>query len=210
MRRDREEYQCEYNALAVEHERVSEEIRRAEVQIKERVEHRRKIEMFQWMFAEQEACAGFEPYAFVTLVEKVVDGCDGRLEFYFRNGMRYEHRLIKRPVIREQSSAPLKNCRNLRAGVHQLGRFRAGDLPAGGHGHAGGSRDDGGVRPFEGRAAVQQPARQDKARGKRLCAPAGLAGCAGEVSGRAAGAESLKTEKKTGALALSGWRAVLC
>ena len=95
MRRDREEYQCEYNALAVEHERVSEEIRRAEVQIKERVEHRRKIEMFQWMFAEQEACAGFEPYAFVTLVENVVVERDGRLQFCFRNGMQCEYPLNK-------------------------------------------------------------------------------------------------------------------
>ena len=31
----------------------------------------------------------FEPYIFVALVDKVVAGQDGKLDFYFRNGMSY-------------------------------------------------------------------------------------------------------------------------
>ena len=42
-----------------------------------------------------EVCEAFEPYTFATMVEKVVVGRDGRLEFFFRNGMRYEHQLNK-------------------------------------------------------------------------------------------------------------------
>ena len=42
-----------------------------------------------------EVCKAFKPYTFATMVEKVIVGHDGRLEFFFRNGMRYEHQLNK-------------------------------------------------------------------------------------------------------------------
>lgn len=37
---------------------------------------------------------GFDSYTFVALVDRVVVGQDGKLEFYFRNGMKYEYRVI--------------------------------------------------------------------------------------------------------------------
>jgi len=43
------------------------------------------------MLEEQEECIGFEPYNFVALVDRVVVGQDRRLEFIFRNGMKYEY-----------------------------------------------------------------------------------------------------------------------
>ena len=74
-------------------------------------------EVFLSLLEKVEAREAFESYTFATMLERVVVGRDGRLEFFFRNGMRYEHWLIERPVIREQTSDPLKNCGNLRAGV---------------------------------------------------------------------------------------------
>ena len=41
------------------------------------------------MLEEQEECVRFEPYAFVALVDKVVVGQGGKLDFCFRNGMKY-------------------------------------------------------------------------------------------------------------------------
>ena len=41
------------------------------------------------MLEEQKECVEFEPGAFVALVDKVVAGQDGKLDFYFRNGMDY-------------------------------------------------------------------------------------------------------------------------
>lgn len=43
------------------------------------------------MMEEQEECIVFDPYTFVALVDKVVIGQDGQLEFIFRNGMKYEY-----------------------------------------------------------------------------------------------------------------------
>lgn len=117
VRIEQAEYQREYDALAAEYERISEQIGSTEARIQERVEHRRRIEVFQRMLAEQEACAVFAPYTFATLIDKVVIRRDRTLQFCFRNGMRNENRLIKKPAIRELSSDPIKNCRNLRAGV---------------------------------------------------------------------------------------------
>ena len=46
------------------------------------------------MQEEQEECMRFEPYTFVTLVEKVVVGQDRKLEIIFRNGMKYEYTIV--------------------------------------------------------------------------------------------------------------------
>ena len=43
------------------------------------------------MLEEQEECVGFEAYTFVALVDKVVVGQEKKLEFIFRNGMKYEY-----------------------------------------------------------------------------------------------------------------------
>ena len=56
---------------------------------------RRKLEIFLGFLEKIEVCEAFEPYTFATMVEKAVVGCDGRLQFCFRNGMRYEHQLNK-------------------------------------------------------------------------------------------------------------------
>lgn len=95
VRIEQAEYRREYDALAAEYERISEEIRRTETQIKERTDHRRRIEVFLRMLMEREECESFDPYTFVTMVEKVIVECDGRLEFCFRNGMQYEYQLTK-------------------------------------------------------------------------------------------------------------------
>ncbi len=90
VRRDQEEYQREYDALAAEHEKLSRQIQEVEAQRKDKADRRRRIEVFLCMFEEQEECIGFEPYTFVALVDKVVVGKDGKLEIIFRNGMKYE------------------------------------------------------------------------------------------------------------------------
>ena len=43
------------------------------------------------MLEEQEECVGFDQYAFVALVDRVVVGQDRELEYVFRNGMKYEY-----------------------------------------------------------------------------------------------------------------------
>ena len=90
VRRDQEEYQREYDALAAEHEKLSRQIQEVEAQRKDKADRRRRIEVFLCMFEEQEECIGFEPYTFVAMVDKVVVGKDGKLEIIFRNGMKYE------------------------------------------------------------------------------------------------------------------------
>ena len=90
VRRDQAEYQKEYDALAAEHEKLSEKIRSIEEQKKDKTDRRRRIEVFLRMLEEQEECVGFDPYTFVALVDKVVVGKDRRLEFVFRNGMKYD------------------------------------------------------------------------------------------------------------------------
>lgn len=89
VRRDQEEYQREYDALAVEHEKLSRQIQEVEAQRKDKADRRRRIEVFLRMLEEQEECMRFDPYAFVALIDKVVVGQDGKLDFCFRNGMNY-------------------------------------------------------------------------------------------------------------------------
>ena len=94
VRRDREEYQREYDALATEHEKLSEKIRSIEDQKKDKADRRRQIEVFLRMLEEQEKCLRFEPYTFVALVDKVVIRQDRKLEIIFRNGMKYEYSIV--------------------------------------------------------------------------------------------------------------------
>ena len=89
VRRDQEEYQREYDALAAEHEKLSEKIRSIEDQKKDKTDRRRRIEVFLCMLEEQKECIGFDPYTFVALVDRVVVGQDRKLEIIFRNGMNY-------------------------------------------------------------------------------------------------------------------------
>ena len=94
VRRDQEEYQREYDALAAEHEKLSEKIRSIEDQKKDKTDRRRQIEVFLRMLEEQEECVGFDPYTFVALVDKVVIRQVGKLEIIFRNGMKYEYATV--------------------------------------------------------------------------------------------------------------------
>lgn len=89
VRRDQEEYQREYDALAAEHEKLSRQMQDIEAQRKDKADRRRRIEVFLRMLEEQEECVGFDPYTFVVLVDRVVVEQDGKLDFYFRNGMNY-------------------------------------------------------------------------------------------------------------------------
>ena len=89
VRRDQAEYQREYDALAAEHEKLSEKIRCIEEQKKDKTDRRRRIEVFLQMLEDQEECMGFEPYTFVALVDKVVIYRDKQIEFCFKNGMKY-------------------------------------------------------------------------------------------------------------------------
>jgi len=90
-RRDQEEYQREYDALAAEHEKLSEKIRSVEAQKKDKSDRRRKIEIFLRMMETQEECMDFDPYTFVALIDKVVVGQNGKLTFWFRDGIKYEY-----------------------------------------------------------------------------------------------------------------------
>ena len=89
VRRDQEEYQREYDVLAAEHEKLSRQMQEVDIQRKDKADRRRRIEVFLRMLEEQEECVRFEPYAFVALVDKVVVGQGGKLDFCFRNGMKY-------------------------------------------------------------------------------------------------------------------------
>ena len=89
VRRDQDEYQREYDALAVEHEKLSRQMQEVEAQKKDKADRRRQIEVFLRTLEEQEKCMRFEPYTFVALVDKVVVRQDGKLDFCFRNGMNY-------------------------------------------------------------------------------------------------------------------------
>lgn len=80
-----------YDALAAEHEKLSEKIRSIEEQKKDKTDRRRRIEVFLRMLEEQEECMKFEPYTFVALVDKVIVCQDRKLEIIFRNGMKYEY-----------------------------------------------------------------------------------------------------------------------
>ena len=87
-------YQWEYDALATEHEKLSEKIRSIEDQKKDKADRRRQIEVFLRILEEQEKCLRFEPYTFVALVDKVVIRQDRKLEIIFRNGMKYEYSIV--------------------------------------------------------------------------------------------------------------------
>ena len=91
VRRDQEEYQREYDALAAEHEKLSQQIQAIEEQKKDKVDRKRRIEVFLHLLEEQEECVGFDAYTFAALVDRVVIGQDRKLEFIFRNGMKYEY-----------------------------------------------------------------------------------------------------------------------
>ena len=95
VRIDQIGYQREYNALANEYDRVNSRIQAMEDRYQDKEKCRRKLEIFLGLLEKVEVCKAFKPYTFATLVEKVVVGRDGRLEFFFRNGMRYEHQLNK-------------------------------------------------------------------------------------------------------------------
>lgn len=89
VRRDQEEYQREYDVLAAEHEKLSRQMQEVEVWKKDKIDRRRRIEVFLHMLEEQEECVRFDPYTFVALVGKVVVGQNRKLEFVFRNGMNF-------------------------------------------------------------------------------------------------------------------------
>lgn len=93
VRIDQVGYQREYHALANEYDRINAQIQAIEDRNRDKGKRRRKLEIFLGFLEKMEVCEAFEPYAFATMVEKVVVGRDGRLEFFFRNGMRYEHQL---------------------------------------------------------------------------------------------------------------------
>ena len=94
VRRDQDEYQREYDALAVEHEKLSRQMQEVEAQKKDKADRRRQIEVFLRTLEEQEKCMRFEPYAFVALVDKVIVGQPRTLEFIFRNGRKYEYTMV--------------------------------------------------------------------------------------------------------------------
>ena len=94
VRRDQEEYQREYEALVAEHEKLSQQIQDVEAQKRDKADRRRKIEVFLCMLEEQTECLGFDPYTFVALVDRVVVGQGRKLEFIFRNGMKYEYTIV--------------------------------------------------------------------------------------------------------------------
>ena len=52
VRRDQEEYQKEYDALAAEHEKLSEKIRSIEERKRDKTDRRRRIEVFLHMLEE--------------------------------------------------------------------------------------------------------------------------------------------------------------
>ena len=87
------EYQREYDALVAEYDRINSQIQAMENQNRNRERAKRKLEIFLGYLEKAEACEAFEPYTFATMVEKVVVGRDGRLEFFFRSGMIVEYLL---------------------------------------------------------------------------------------------------------------------
>ena len=93
VRKDQTAYQREFDALTNEYNRVNTRIRAMEDRNRDKEKCRRKLEIFLGLLEKVEVCKAFKPYTFVTLVEKVVVGRDGRLEFYFRSGMLVEYLL---------------------------------------------------------------------------------------------------------------------
>ena len=95
VRIDQVGYQREYHALANEYDRINAQIQAIEDRNRDKAKSRRKLEIFLGLLEKMEVCEAFEPYTFATMVEKVVVGRDGQMQFFFRNGMRCGHRLIK-------------------------------------------------------------------------------------------------------------------
>ena len=95
VRRNQAEYQREYDRLVVEYDRINAQIQAMENQSRNRERAKRKLEIFLSLLEKVEVCKALEPYTFATMVEKVVVGRDGRLEFCFRNGMQCEYSLKK-------------------------------------------------------------------------------------------------------------------
>lgn len=95
VRIDQIGYLREYNALANEYDRVNSRIQAMEDRYRDKEKCRRKLEISLDFLGKVEVFGAFEPYTFATMVEKVVVGRDGRLQFCFRDGMRYEHQLNK-------------------------------------------------------------------------------------------------------------------
>ena len=95
VQRDQKEYQREYDRRVVEYDRINAQIQTIEDRNRDKGKRRRKLEIFLGFLKKVEVCEASEPYTFVTLVENVVVERDGRLQFYFRNGMQYEYQLMK-------------------------------------------------------------------------------------------------------------------
>ena len=93
VRIEQAEYQREYDALANEYDRVNLRIQAMEDRNRDKEKCRRKLEIFLGLLEKVEVCKAFMPYTFATLVEKVVVERDGRLDFFFRNGMIVEYLL---------------------------------------------------------------------------------------------------------------------
>ena len=93
VRIEQAEYQREYDALANEYDRVNSRIQAMEDRNRDKEKCRRKLEIFLALLEKVEVYKAFMPYTFATLVEKVVVERDGRLDFFFRNGMIVEYLL---------------------------------------------------------------------------------------------------------------------
>ena len=93
VRIDQVGYQREYHALANEYDRINAQIKAMEDRNRDKGKRRRKLEIFLSFLDKMEVCEAFEPYTFATMVERVVVGRDGRLEFCFRSGMIVEYLL---------------------------------------------------------------------------------------------------------------------
>ena len=91
VQRDQDEFKKDYEALIAGHAKLSEKIQTIAEQKRNKVERRRRIEIFLHMLEEQKECIGFEPGMFVALVDKVIIQRDGHMEFCFRNGMKREY-----------------------------------------------------------------------------------------------------------------------
>ena len=79
--------------MANEYKRIDAQIQAIEDRNRDRGKRRRKLEIFLGLLEKVEVCKAFMPYTFATLVEKVVVERDGRLDFFFRNGMIVEYLL---------------------------------------------------------------------------------------------------------------------
>lgn len=93
VQRDQDEFKEDYEALLAEHAKLSEKIQAIAEQKRNKAERRRRIEIFLRILEEQQECAGFDPGMFVALVDKVIVQHDGRMEFCFRNGMKYAYQI---------------------------------------------------------------------------------------------------------------------